>query len=198
MSSQLWLWLLAGSNGAGKSTYAPSLPVDVIINPDDIAREFEPDAPEKAALTAGREAMRRIRGLIAQRRSFAVETTLSGRLHVQIASDAKAAGWNIGLVYVGLANAEIAIGRIRQRTMSGGHDVPAEDVRRRFERSLSNLSAVYQFADLVLIFDNSSVRRKMKKILEAHRGEILFKAERLPAWVRRSLGAIIGARPIKS
>lgn len=121
MSEELWLWLLAGSNGAGKSTYARNLPVDVIINPDDIAREFEPDAPEKAALTAGREALRRMRDLIRQPCSFGVETTLSGRLHVQIAAEAKAAGWNIGLVYVGLANAEIAIGRIRERTMSGGH-----------------------------------------------------------------------------
>jgi predicted ABC-type ATPase len=198
MTGELWLWLLAGSNGAGKSTYAPNLPVEVIINPDDIAREFKPDAPEKAALTAGREAMRRMRELIAQRRSFAVETTLSGRQHVKIVTDAKAAGWKIGLVYVGLSNAEVAIGRIRERKMTGGHDVPPPDVRRRFERSLQNLTVVYVLADRVMIFDNSSTRRKMRKILEANRGRVIFRASRLPTWVKRSLGAIIGSRSGRS
>jgi predicted ABC-type ATPase len=193
MSEDLWLWVLAGSNGAGKSTFAPNLPVYIIINPDDIAREFDPNEPEKAALKAGREAMRRMQELIRQRRSFAVETTLSGRFHLQIANAAKAEGWNIGLVYIGLRNAEIAIGRIRERTISGGHKVSADDVRRRFERSLGNLAAIYPMTDWVLLFDNSSTRQKMKRIMEVRRGNIVFKVDRLPDWVRRSLGAITGS-----
>jgi len=118
---------------------------------------------------------------------------LSGRLHIQVANDAKAKGWNIGLVYIGLGNAEIAIARIRERTMAGGHHVPAADVRRRFERSLQNLAAIYSFANLVLLFDNSSTRNKMRKIFESRRGDVVFSAARLPGWARRSLGAIIGS-----
>lgn len=192
MSEELWLWLLAGSNGAGKTTCAPNLPVEIIINPDDIARKFDPAAPEKVALTAGREATRRMRDLIRQRRSFAIETTLAGQFHIQIAKAAKAEGWNIGLIYVGLENAEIAIGRIRQRTMAGGHRIPASDVRRRFDRGLHNLATMYHLADWVLLFDNSSVSPKMKRILEVRRGQIVFRSDRLPNWVERSLGQFIG------
>jgi predicted ABC-type ATPase len=121
MSGELWFWLLAGSNGAGKSTYAPNLPVEEFINPDDIARQLKPDAPEEAALSAGREALRRISDSIRLKRaSFAVETTLSGRFHLQAVRDAKSAGWNVGLVYVGLRSADLAIHRIEQRIISGG------------------------------------------------------------------------------
>ena len=98
MSGELWFWLLAGSNGAGKSTYAPNLPVEKFINPDDIARQLKPDAPEEAALSAGREALRRILDSIkGKRASFAVETTLSGRFHLQAVRDAKRAGWTLAL-----------------------------------------------------------------------------------------------------
>jgi predicted ABC-type ATPase len=199
MSRDLWVWLLAGSNGAGKSTYAPNLPVEEFINPDDIARQLRPDAPEEAALSAGREATRRILDSIRSKRgSFAVETTLSGRFHLQVVRDAKSIGWNVGLFYVGLHNADLAINRIQQRIMSGGHSVPADDVRRRYERSLENLAVVYQLADLVLVFDNSSAKRPMKTVLECRAGEIVFRARRLPGWVARSLGPIIGPRSKKS
>jgi predicted ABC-type ATPase len=191
MSDELWLWLLAGPNGAGKSTYARNLPVELIINPDDIAREFKPDPPARGALTAGREAMRRIRDLLAQRRSFGIETTLSGRQHLQLVTEAKAAGWKIGLVYVGLARAEIALARVRERTLNGGHDVPAADVRRRFERSLQNLTVIYRLADAVQIFDNSSKRQKMRPILIAARRKITFRARRFPTWLQRCLGEVI-------
>ncbi len=194
MSGELWFWLLAGSNGAGKSTYAPNLPVEEFINPDDIARQLRPDAPEEAALSAGREALRRITDSIrAKRASFAVETTLSGRFHLQAVRDAKLAGW-IGLVYVGVRSADLAIHRIEQRIISGGHSVPVDDVRRRYERSLENLSTVYQLSDLVLIFDNSSSKREMRRVLEAHSGAIIFKDRKLPECVKRSLGAVIGSR----
>ncbi len=83
---------------------------------------------------------------------------------------------------------------IEQRIMSGGHSVPVDDVRRRYERSLENLSTVYQLSDLVLIFDNSSSKREMRRVLEAHRGEITFKDRKLPEWVKRSLGPVIGSR----
>jgi len=197
MNVEPWLWLLAGPNGAGKSTYAPNLPVQEIINPDDIAREFKPDAPEKAALSAGREAIRRMLDMVERRQSFAVETTLSGQVHVQVVTRAKSDNWSVGLIYVGLRSSDLAIERVHQRTLSGGHDVPAADVRRRYERSLRNLAIVYQLADLVMVFDNSSVQRRMKKVLETQRGEIIFRAPRLPGWVSRSLGAIIGPHPKK-
>ena len=103
MSLTPWLWLLAGPNGAGKSTFATDLSANIeeVIGPDVIAHELLPTAPEKAALEAGRQAIRRMRQLLRERQSFAVETTLSGRLHLQVSKQAKSEGWNVGLIYIG-------------------------------------------------------------------------------------------------
>ena len=124
MNEKPWLWFLAGPNGAGKSTYAPNLSaaLEQIIGPDAIAAVLLPTAPEKAALEAGREAIRHIRQSLKTRRSFAIETTLSGRFHLQVARDAKSQGWNIGLVYIGLASPRKARERVRQTRLRGGHD----------------------------------------------------------------------------
>lgn len=143
------MWLLAGPNGAGKSTYAENLEGKVaeIVQPDELAYRISRDAPEDVALTAGRLAVRRLQERVDRRASFAVETTLSGKLHLKIARQAKTAGWRIGLVYIGLVNADLAIARVSERVSAGGHNVPPADVRRRYERSLDNLSLILKLAD---------------------------------------------------
>lgn len=192
MNEKPWLWLLAGPNGAGKSTNAPNLLATIgnIIGPDAIAVRLLPIAPEKAALTAGREAIRYIREALKERRSFAIETTLSGRFHLQIVQTASSEDWNIGLVYIGLRSQELAIQRVRQRRRTGGHHVPAADVRRRYERSLRNLPFFFRLADAVFVLDNSSTKHPIKVVLEARRGKITSREHRFPTWLRGSLKAI--------
>ena len=132
MSGSPWLWLLAGPNGAGKSTYARNLLANVeeIVGPDELAYQLSQDVPESAALQAGRLAVRRRNELLEQRRSFAVETTLSGRRHLLLIERARSEGWSIGVVYIGLGSPDLAIARVRERVSQGGHDVPAADTRR--------------------------------------------------------------------
>jgi predicted ABC-type ATPase len=195
MSGKPWLWLLAGPNGAGKSTcvgtlYDLSPEIEEVVNPDNIARDLLPEAPERAALQAGRLARQRVSHLLKERRSFGVETTLSGQLHVQDVRRAKSEGWNVGLMYVGLDGPDLAIERVRERKLAGGHHVPADDIARRYERSLTNLAIIYQMVDSVLILDNSST--EPQKVLAVDEGKVIFKADPLPEWVSRSLGAIIG------
>lgn len=93
------MWLLAGPNGAGKSTYAENLEgrVEGIVRPDELASRISREAPEAAALAAGRSAVRLLQEFIDRRASFAVETTLAGKLHLRIAEQAKDHGWRIGL-----------------------------------------------------------------------------------------------------
>jgi len=197
MNEKPWLWLLAGPNGAGKSTNAPNLfaTIGKIIGPDAIAVRLLPTAPEKAALTAGREAIRHIREALKERRSFAIETTLSGRFHFQIVQTASSEDWNIGLVYIGLRSQELAIQRVRQRRRTGGHHVPAADVRRRYERSLRNLPLFLQLADAVVVLDNSSTKHRIKMVLQARRGKVTFRARRLPTWLHGSLKTIRRSPP---
>lgn len=197
MRDKPWLWLLAGPNGAGKTTFAPNLSAAIgqIIGPDAIATQLLPIAPEKAALPAGREAIRHIREALKERRSFAVETTLSGHFHFQVARSARSQGWNIGVVYIGLRSPELAIERVRRRRRTGGHHVPATDVRRRYERSLRNLPFFFRLADAVFVLDNSSTKHRMKMVLEARRGKVTSRARKLPIWLRVSLKAIFRQRP---
>jgi predicted ABC-type ATPase len=184
-----WFWLVAGPNGAGKSTYAPNLSSEVeeIVRPDLLAFELSPKDPDRVALKAGRLAIKRIESLLEQKRSFAVETTLSGRFHLDAAQRAKSGGWNLGIVYIGLKTPKIAIERVRLRRLRGGHNVPPADVRRRYQRSLVNLASIYGIADRLVVLDNSSSRAPMKRLLEANRGQITFRHRRLPKWLSGAL-----------
>jgi predicted ABC-type ATPase len=186
--------LLAGPNGAGKSTYAPNLSSDVeeIVRPDEIAYAFSPGAPEKAAVKSARLAIDRMRILLRERRSFAIETTLSGRFHLHMAASARAAGWRVGLIYIGLRSPTLAAERVRLRHhLMGGHNVPPADVRRRYSRSLKNLADVYRIAHRVVMLDNSSARQPMRRVLEAHESLIVFRLRRLPKWLRENLDQIL-------
>src|ERR1700674_5186821 len=111
MTQSSWLWLVRGPNGAGKSTYAPNLSsaVEEIVRPDLLAFELSPKDPDRVALKAGRLAIKRIESLLEEKRSFAVETTLSGRFHLDVAQRAKSGSWNVGIVYIGLKTPKIAI-----------------------------------------------------------------------------------------
>jgi predicted ABC-type ATPase len=196
MTQSPWLWLIAGPNGSGKSTYAPNLTSEVeeIVRPDELAYELSAEKPESVALKAGRLAISRIELLLAEKRSFAVETTLSGRFHVEAARRAKSGGWNIGIVYIGLSSPESAMKRVLLRKLRGGHYVPLADVRRRYRRSLVNLATVFGIADRLVVLDNSSSRTPMKRLLETDRGQVIFQRRPLPRWLTGVINPILKRR----
>ncbi len=194
MSDEPWLWLLAGPNGAGKSTFAERNFTDIEgISPDRSALQLEPTAPERVAFLAGRKARLRMRDLLDGRRSFWVETTLSGRSHYRDIQRAKTQGFKIAIIFIGLASANLAVQRVRARKRAGGHDVPDADVRRRYVRSLDNLAPAYRVADYVSVLDNSG--KRMKTVLVALNGEIIFRARKIPGWLHRSLRAFLDQGP---
>jgi predicted ABC-type ATPase len=87
---------------------------------------------------------------------FAVETTLSGQGYRQMMLEARTRGFEIVLVYIGTERVEINLGRIRDRVVAGGHNVPEVDVRRRYLRSFQNLAVAISRADHTILFDNST------------------------------------------
>ena len=140
------IFILAGANGSGKSTISRELlPTEgvVYINPDDIAREFNPVAIESVKISAGKETLIRITRLLDERKSFAVESTLSGNVYVGIIGKAKSLGYKINIIYTYVDSPEVCIARIAGRVQKGGHNIPDADVRRRYMRSLNNFSATY-------------------------------------------------------
>ena len=187
-----FLVVIAGSNGAGKSTWtaAGRVPAGIpVLDPDAIARALRPDAPHLAAVQAGREALRLQRAYLAERRSFAVETTLSGSSVLRLMVEARNQGFGVELLYVGVEDVRIALRRIAMRVARGGHDIPAADVRRRYGRSLGHLRAAIAQSDCVRLIDNTA-EGAPREVLVIEAGQIRVRVTELPGWVRAALGPL--------
>jgi predicted ABC-type ATPase len=153
------LTIIAGANGCGKSTFTSrsSFVYDIpLLDPDAIGKALQPTIPGTSAVAAARHVLIAAQEHIHNRDSFAVETTLSGQGYLRMMIDARARNFEVVLVYIGTENVELNLARIRDRVLAGGHNVPEEDVRRRYTRSFENLPAAISRADHTILFDNSS------------------------------------------
>lgn len=160
------LVVIAGPNGAGKSTSAPlilrdRLRVTEFVNVDDIARGLSGYAPESVAIEAGRIALSRLRELAARGADIAFEATLASRgLARWVRGIKRDHGYRFHLVYLWLPDAEAAVNRVAGRARRGGHSVPADVIRRRYARSITNFVDLYSpIADSWAIYDNSCSAR---------------------------------------
>jgi predicted ABC-type ATPase len=137
------LFIIAGCNGAGKTTAAYNLLPEVFettefINADEIARGINKDNVEEAAIAAARIMLNRIDFLIENKQSFAFETTLSGLTYIRIIEKAKGKGFDVTLFFVYLESAEMAIERVALRVEKGGHHIPKDVIERRYLKGLKN------------------------------------------------------------
>ncbi len=153
--------IFAGPNGAGKSTHADAilaaLGIDTFVNADYIARGLSGRNTDAVAFEAGRIMLKRLRQLSDAGADFAFESTLSSRTFAAFLGALKRNGYVVAIYYFALANAQLAIRRVKLRVTLGGHDVPTDVVRRRFVRSLNNFFTLYlQLADEWTMFDNST------------------------------------------
>lgn len=178
------LWVFAGPNGAGKSTVVEQyvghrLP---IINPDNIARNLPSDLSAAARIgQAGRAAVRERANLLAERQSFGIETTLTGRSELDLMHAATRAGYHVNLVFIGLRDVQHSIARVGERVRMGGHDVPLADILRRFDRSVNNLGKAAKIANhRVIVLDNSGTRRRLIFTRKGQR--IRYQSPDMPFW----------------
>ncbi len=156
--------VLAGPNGAGKTTASTrilqgALQVDEFVNADVIARGLSGFNPERAALSAGRIMLSRLRELSRQRATFAFETTLASRSFAPWIEELVKGGYRFELLYLWLDSPELAIRRVRERASMGGHSVPEETIRRRYFSGLKNFFELYRpLATHWRFYDNSACR----------------------------------------
>ena len=141
--------IFAGPNGAGKTTFARTfLPaeagVPVFVNADLIAAGLSPFDPDAAAFRAGRMMLAEIDRHAAAGRSFAFETTLSGHTYLRRIDSWRARGFTVKLIFLSLDSVEEAISRVRTRARQGGHRVPPDVIRRRFDSGMRNFLDVYR------------------------------------------------------
>ena len=152
--------IIAGPNGAGKTTFAKTFLTQeadcpVFVNADLIAAGLSPFAPEAVAVRAGRLMLAEIALHVERRESFAFETTLSGRGYVRHIRAWQQAGYQVKLIFLSLSRVELAIVRVQERVAQGGHDVPADVIRRRFAAGLRNFREVYaSLVDAWILYDN--------------------------------------------
>lgn len=161
MGPQRKVIIIAGPNGAGKTTFAREfLPNEascpIFVNADLIAAGLAPFAPQTAAVQAGRLMLEELERHFRAGRSFAFETTLSGRAYLRHIRRWQQAGYWVELIFLKLNHAEEAVARVQQRVRQGGHDIPEPVIRRRFEAGLANFRQHYAPAvDAWALYDNS-------------------------------------------
>jgi len=156
------LYIIAGPNGAGKTTLSYTILPEIFecedfVNADEIARGLSPFNPDKAAIKAGRLMLERISELLENGQSFAFETTLSTRSYVNLVEQAKSKGYEVILLFLALETVNLAIERVEIRVSEGGHNIPTETIKRRYEAGLKNLFQLYiTIVDKWMLVDNSS------------------------------------------
>ncbi len=99
--------------------------------------------------------------------------------------EAKSRGWLVVLMYIGIDNPNMNVLRVADRVKLGGHDVPREDILRRYERSLANLSKAAKIVDELILYDNSTdAGHQILAAIESDR-TVIYVPE-LPSWVAKA------------
>lgn len=188
------VYIIAGPNGSGKTTFAVKFLPEYVkcpnfVNADLIAQGLSPFSPGAAAIKAGKLVLEQIHRFANRGVDFAFETTLSGKLYVNLFKSLKIKGYKIHLFFLWIPDADLAISRIKSRVARGGHNVPAEDVIRRFRRSVSNFFKLYQpLLDSWLLLNNTGPIPIL--IAEKKNGKIAVVNEDLYDRIVKDIGGI--------
>ncbi|MDE7409686.1 MAG: zeta toxin family protein [Muribaculaceae bacterium] len=159
--TQPTLYIIAGCNGAGKTTASMVVLPEILkckefVNADEIAKGLSPFNPEEVAIQAGKLMLERIDYLLDRNSTFAIETTLASRSYQNLIKRAKSKGYLVILLFFWLPSPEMAESRVAERVASGGHNIPIPVIHRRYWLGLNNLFNIFIPAvDKWSIYDNS-------------------------------------------
>jgi predicted ABC-type ATPase len=205
------IYVLAGVNGAGKSSIGGaafrSHGIDY-YNPDEAARELRESHPEQTSTEAnalawqqGREMLERA---IRERFDFVFETTLGGNTIPRLLGEAAKSGIEIFVWYVGLKSPELHVERVAARVRRGGHPIPEETIRQRYDRSRLNLVQLLPSLTALRVYDNSAPaepdagrRPTPRLVLHLEAGRILGPEDlsQTPGWAKPIVAAVLQAFP---
>lgn len=155
------LYILAGCNGAGKTTASYTLLPELLecrdfVNSDEFAKSLSPFNPSTAAIAASRYMLQKINYLLDRNADFCIETTLATRSLEGIIQRAKAKGYTAQVLYFWLNSPDLAIARVKARVAAGGHNTPEDVIRRRYYMGLEYLFDTYiPICEKWMLVDNS-------------------------------------------
>ncbi|VAX05992.1 FIG027960: hypothetical protein [hydrothermal vent metagenome] len=184
------LWVLAGGNGAGKSTFyrtrleALGMP---FINADILAKQLYPHDPEKYSYDAAKIAAEMRIKLIMEGRSFCMETVFSHPSKIDFVAQAKAMGYQVILVFIHLDIATLNQARIAQRVSEGGHTVPDDKIINRIPRLLKYIKQALPLCDQVYILNNSCANDPFQRVATLSDDGLEIHQEKLPDWCKKLL-----------
>ena len=172
--------IIGGVNGVGKSSFTGvlkerSTDLGIIVDVDKITAELG-----AGAIAGGKAALRKINECIEKGVSFTQETTLSGRKTEATAKQVAELGYHVRLFYIGLDTAAESLARIENRVRRGGHDIPEDDVERRFAGRWEALAKVLPYCDEAEFYDNDN---GFVKVAEYRNGELRTIGSRRPKWL---------------
>lgn len=155
------LFIIAGCNGSGKTTASYSVLPEMLectqfVNSDEFAKSIAPFDPDSASVSAGRFMLMRINYLFNKKEDFCIESTLATRSLLRMVREAKSNGYTVTIIYLWLNSPDLAIARVHDRVLSGGHNIPEPIIRRRFSMGLKYFFDEYiPECDRWILADNS-------------------------------------------
>lgn len=177
--------ILAGVNGAGKSTFYSSTNKFSRynkINLDEVVREIGDWRNTADVVKAGKIVIERMNQFFIHDESFSQETTLCGKSIIKNIEKAKQLGYEVELHYVGVNSVDIAKERVANRVANGGHGISEEDIERRYVESFENLKCIIGSCDWVAVYDNTDIFRR---IAIYKKGKQVRLSSRVPDWFRK-------------
>jgi len=161
---------LVGTNGSGKSSlrnYLNLSDIQTNIDPDVLNRVYRTKYPDTYQVEAGKQALRMYDDALQKGLNICLESTLAGRGTMQRVIAAKNAGYFTLAYYIGLNSVELNLERVAQRVARGGHDIPEDIVRRRFNESANNLVLIKDYLDEIYLLDNSEANFELQSSIIA-------------------------------
>ena len=162
------LYIIAGCNGAGKTTafrmrLSQELNNPEFVNPDKIAKNIDANNQWDVRISAGRATLDLMKLNIELGKTFCVETTLTSRFYASMIKDAQRKGYKVHLYYYWLESAEASYRRVLQRVREGqknssldNHYIPEDIIRRRYPKSVDNLFNIFiPIVDTWNVYDNN-------------------------------------------
>jgi predicted ABC-type ATPase len=183
------LHLLAGPNGSGKSTYVARIlqPITHLpfVNADEIAAARWPEAQAEHAYEASRAAAEERTRMLEDGRSFITETVFSHPSKLDLVNEAVSRGHLVHL-HVMLLPVDVAVRRVAERVQYGGHDVPEQKIRERYDRLWQLIVRARTTVDSTEFLDNSTAATPFHRVALYERG-LLIGAPVWPSWAPTAL-----------